>query len=1121
MNQQKLKSLLSNTDHFQQLIHSNHPQISINGLCGSALSLLLASYAEIKKGIHIVILDSKDSAGYLDNDLNEFMDPSQVAFFPSSFKKSILYPGDDPSGLIQRISLLNRIKSYSKGDTMIICTYPDALGEKVISTSAFEEDLLKLSVDQSISIESVQSKLFEFNFSKVDFVYQPGQFSVRGGIVDIFSYANNLPYRFDFFGDEISTIRTFDVGTQRSESRVDRVTIVPNLSSKSVKNSRISLIEFVKGCHNENLTLWIDSPKDLLSQLAQTRLKLVKKLLESGSKVDESAMLVVGESELLRVIAQTRIVTLKDPFAQYPPYETIVLNTSIQPKFDKSFDLLAEDIQNKNRQGYTVYLLTKNKAQVERLENIFDSMGKGEVLFENIPIALYSGFIDKDLKIALYTDHQIFERYHRYKISNELQKSQSITISELNALEMGDYVVHIDYGIGKFGGLVKSVEGGKTHEAIRLIYKDNDTLFVNIQSIHKISKYRDKDSTPPVVHKLGTSTWSRFKANAKSKVKDIAKDLIALYAKRKQQKGFAFSQSSYLQKELEASFIYEDTPDQQKATLAIHQNMESQTPMDMLICGDVGFGKTEVAMRAAFKAVCDGKQVAVLVPTTILALQHYRTFSRRLKGFLVNIESISRTKTAKQLTDIIDRLKNGKIDILIGTHKLLNSSVQFKDLGLLIIDEEQKFGVSSKEKLRTVKSSVDTLTLTATPIPRTLQFSLMGARDLVVINTPPPNRQPVTTLVQPFDNDLLKEAIDFEISRSGQVFVIHNRVDSIYHMAEVIRQLCPDVRIAVGHGQMKPSELEQIMMDFIYGEIDVFVATTIIESGIDIPNANTMIINDAQNFGLSELHQLRGRVGRTNTKAFCYLFTPASGRISANAQKRLKAIEEFSDLGSGLSIAMQDLDIRGAGNILGAEQSGFISEIGYETYYKILSEAMVELKQEMGSRGDEGQIQDFMPERIHYLSDCQIEVDVEAIIPDSYVQNLNEKMRLYRAIDMAGSPMELKEIRESMIDRFGELPSAVNELLNIVQIRSICRELGFEKAIIKNGYFIVHLIYDQQSSYYKSELFHHLMKFVSEKGDDCKFKSVKDILLITMRNVPNTDVALSIVTGMKDSIINR
>lgn len=1117
MNQQTLNSLLSNTNSFQELINIKKPQISINGLCGSALSVLLASYTKINRGVHIVILDSKDSAGYLDNDLNQFMDSSEVAFFPSSFKKSILYPGDDPSGLIQRISLLNRIKSISKDENLVICTYPDAIGEKVVSTSVFDQDLLKISVNQTITIDKIQSTLFEFAFSKVDFVYEPGQFSIRGGIVDIFSYANNLPYRLDFFGDEISTIRTFDVATQRSDNKIDSVVIVPNLSSKSVKNSRISLIEFVKDCNNPNLTLWIDSPKDFLSQLSQTRLKLVRKLLETGSKADESARLVLGESELLDVLKGTSIFTLKDSFPQYPSLETICFNTSVQPKFDKSFDALAQDIENKNIEGYKVYLLTKNKAQVERLENIFNSIGKDSAVFENLPIALRSGYIDHDLKIALYTDHQIFERYHRYKINNELQKSQSITISELNALEMGDYVVHIDYGIGKFGGLVKSVEGGKTHETIRLIYKDNDTLFVNIQSIHKISKYRDKDSAPPAIHKLGTSTWSRFKSNAKNKVKDIAKDLIALYAKRKQQKGFAFSKSSYLQKELEASFIYEDTPDQEKATLAIHKNMESQTPMDMLICGDVGFGKTEVAMRAAFKAVCDSKQVAVLVPTTILALQHYRTFSRRLKSFPVNIESVSRTKTTKQLNDIVDRLKAGKIDILIGTHKILNSSIEFKDLGLLIIDEEQKFGVSSKEKLRTIKSNIDTLTLTATPIPRTLQFSLMGARDLVVINTPPPNRQPVTTLVQTFDNELLKEAIDFEISRSGQVFVIHNRVDSIYHMAEVVRQLCPDARIAVGHGQMKPSELEQIMMDFIYGEIDVFVATTIIESGIDIPNANTMIINDAQNFGLSELHQLRGRVGRTNTKAFCYLFTPSSGRISVNAEKRLKAIEDFSDLGSGLSIAMQDLDIRGAGNILGAEQSGFISEIGYETYYKILSEAMIELKQE--AHGDDDSIHDFMPNRINYISDCQIEIDLEALIPETYVQNLNEKMRFYRAIDMAESPRELKEIRESMIDRFGELPSAVNELLNIVQIRSICRELGFEKAIIKNGYFIVHLIYNQQSPYYKSELFNDLMKFVSEKGDDYKFKSVKDTLLITMRNVSNTDAALEIITNIKNTVV--
>lgn len=1113
MNSSDLISLLEKNKNYQKLASTKSKRVLLNGVTSSSLATLITSYINSNNSINIVIATSRDHAAYLDNDLSEFNAQRRVSFFPSSYKKSILYSGDDASALVQRISLLSHLKAIDKKESLVICTYPDAIGEKVVSSVRFQKNVLEIEVGKDKPISEIVEKLRDLSFIKVDFVYEPGQYSVRGGIVDIFSYSNNFPYRVDTFGDTIDSIRVFDIGTQRSVEKIDNISIIPNLSGKEVEENRVSLIEFIKQSTKRKINIWAVSPNDTLKSFVDIRSKLSSKIVEGGAKIESLYGKLTSKKEFLELIADCTHFCLKDSFEGYETTTSINFNQIVQPSFNKNFEMIAENFYNNNRDGVKTFLLTHNKAQVERLENIFNSIRKDDCSFQNAPVSIHEGFIDVESKIALYTDHNIFERYHKYKIHNELQKPESITISELNALEMGDYVVHIDHGIGRFGGIVKSVEAGKMREMIRLIYKDNDTLLVNVHAIHKISKYRDKENVGVNVHKLGNASWQRFKNNAKAKVKDIAKDLIALYAKRKTLRGFAFTEDTYLQKELEASFMYEDTPDQLKATLAIKKEMENVTPMDMLICGDVGFGKTEVAMRAAFKAVADNKQVAVLVPTTVLAMQHYRTFNKRLKDFPVTVEAVSRMKTAKQTSEIAKNLENGKIDILIGTHRLLNAQFKFKDLGLLIIDEEQKFGVTTKEKLRTIKSNVDTLTLTATPIPRTLQFSLMGARDLVVINTPPPNRQPVNTQVHIFDTELIKEAIDYEVGRNGQVFIVHNRVDTLYHMKAIISNLCPDVKIEVGHGQMKPNELEMVMMDFIYGEIDVFIATTIIESGIDIPNANTIIINDAQNFGLSELHQLRGRVGRTNRKAYCYLLTPASGYISTNGAKRLKAIEDFSELGSGLNIAMQDLDIRGAGNILGSEQSGFISDIGYETYYKILNEAMIELKSEGIESQDESET---TVKDIKYISDCLIDSGSEVLIPDSYVSNMNEKMRLYRMIDSADSFVKLDIIKESMIDRFGALPEAAENLINIIKIRRIAIELGFEKVIVKNGYFIAHFVYNQKSAYYKSDLFKNILEFVSTKKTDYIFKIKSNVNLLSIAKVGTTSDALNVIIELRD-----
>ncbi len=1121
MKSSELLQALETSKKIKEIAESPDNLFYIKGLSGSALAVYITAITSIKKGCHIIVADDKDSAAYLYNDLTTLIAHNQALFFPSGYKRSIIYHTEDPSGLVLRTATINALRereSSSEQTSLIICTYPEALAEKVTNKKTLERISLSLHTGQNISQQSVTGKLAEFGFEKTDFVFQPGQYALRGGIIDVFSYTDNKPVRIDFFGDEIDSIRPFDVNTQRSSGKTEEIDIVANLQKTGDNIDRISFVDFINRTQKDKITYWIHSPQYLTEVLINLRNKYIKTAEQQGFSPDSIHNLLTGPEQLLKEMKPA--IILRDDPSPKSKASVYTFHTAPQPAFNKNFDLLASRLNDNIENGYRNLIATDNKAQVERLENIFYSLGYKEKIFENIPISLHEGFSDDDLQICLYTDHQIFERYHRYKIDKELPAHEGFTLAELNALHIGDYVVHIDHGIAKYGGLLKSHENGRTIEVIKLVFKDNDTLLVNVHSLHKISKYKDKDcDVPPRINKLGSGAWQKLKNTTKAKVKDIAKDLVALYAKRQLSKGFAFSHDSYMQHELEASFLYEDTPDQQKATAAIKADMERAVPMDRLICGDVGFGKTELAIRAAFKAVCDGKQVAVLVPTTVLALQHYRTFSARLKEFAVQIELFTRAKTRKKAGEIIEETLQGKIDILIGTHKLLSKQLKFKDLGLLIIDEEQKFGVSSKEKLRTLKENVDTLTLTATPIPRTLQFSLMGARDLSVINTPPPNRQPVQTETHVFNENIIQEAIEYELGRNGQVFFVHNNIQTINEIAGRIHHLVPQARIVIGHGQLPSEELEKRMMDFIYGEYDILVATTIIESGIDIPNVNTIIINQAQNFGLSVLHQLRGRVGRTNRKAFCYLLTPPEETISYHARLRLQAIEDFSTLGSGFNIAMQDLDIRGAGNLLGAEQSGYISDIGYETYQKILNEAILELKEEEGilvsgeaeiSPNDAGNI---------FISDCQIDTDAEAYIPDSYIENVNEKIRIYRQIDSITNLDEQKSLVQMLTDRFGELPTPLKTLLEIVMLRRKCIALGFEKAIIKNGMFITHFVYKETSRYYDTDIFRSItQKIGTYPGDRFRIKQKEGKLLLSIRHVNNITEASAILDKLGEDI---
>ena len=1073
--------------------------VHLKELVGGALSFYAAAAAAKTGGVHVFVAEDRDAAAYLMNDFYNLLDEKQVYFFPSSYKRSVAYGAEDAQGVVQRTAAMSAVKGFTKG-YLIVCTYPEALVERVADAEALQRETITVRVGDRISIEVLEQALVDASFTRVDFVYEPGQYSVRGGIVDVFSYSESKPYRLDFFGDEVDSIRRFNISSQLSSDRLERVEIIPDLNAGTPAAAKVSFARFA----GAEASWWFYDADFVLRRVNDIR----RRTLSDMEHPDEIDSLLTSRNSLVADLSGSRIFLLRDNLPERPAAATVKFATSPQPKFNKNFEMLADDMIRGALRGYDTYILSENKAQVERLENIFHQIGRGQAVVRSLSTTLHEGFVDNDLKLCLYTDHQIFDRYQRYRINGEIRRDEQMTVAELNQLRPGDYVVHIDHGVGRFDGLVKIAAGdGRMQEAIKLVYKDGDVLFVNVHSLHRISRYKSGDGEPPKVYKLGNGAWQKLKNATKKAVKDISRELIALYAKRKASKGYAFSHDSYLQHELEASFRWEDTPDQQSATAAIKKDMESDQPMDRLVCGDVGFGKTEVAIRAAFKAAVDGKQVAVLVPTTILALQHYRSFTERLRDFPVRVEYINRTKSTKEVSQIREDLASGKIDILIGTHKMLGKQIVFRDLGLLIIDEEQKFGVAAKEKLTEMSVSVDTLTLTATPIPRTLQFSLMGSRDLSVISTPPPNRQPILTESHVFSEEIIRDAVEAELARGGQVYFVHNRVEDLPALQGLITRLCPKARVAVGHGKMPAEQLEKLIMDFIYGEFDVLVSTTIVENGIDIPNANTIIVDNAQNFGLSDLHQLRGRVGRSNQKGYCYLLSPPDELLSSDARRRLRAIEEFSDLGSGFNIAMQDLDIRGAGNLLGAEQSGFIADIGFETYQKIMNEAVAELRAEglhvPGLSDGEQEV----VEQMRFIDDAHIDIEVEAALPDAYVSQQAERLKLYRELDSTKDEEALQAFESRLADRFGPLPRAAKELLNVVRLRWEAIRLGMERVKVKNGLMIVHFVGEENSPFYKSEAFMTLLQRVTQRPDRFVLKQHNNRLAMTVRNVKDVEDA--------------
>ncbi len=1072
-------------------------KIHLKGLIGSAKTILLANLFQKSSKTFTILLNDKEEAAYFYDDLNNLGLAENTLFFPSSFKRSIHYGQTEQENIVQRTEVLNKIWLNEK--PYIIVSYPEALVETVISQAGLKTNTLWVKKGDKISTDFLNEFLYEYGFERVEFVYEPGQFSVRGSIVDVFSFSNEDPYRLDFFGDEVESIRSFNIDNQISKESLENITIVPNIQDREIESSRTSFVNFFQ---DENI--WFGN--DLNQFFAHVTDIHRQTILDKASEKNIQYEIISGQV-LKSEMAKNTIFEFDSDLA-FEPTIHFEFSNSKQPVFNKNFELLGENLADFIQKEYEIFILSNQEKQIERLQSIFQDT-KANVKFAPVSFILHEGFIDHDLKLCCYTDHQIFERYHRFKLKSRKAEREAISLKELNMLHQGDYVVHIDHGIGKFAGLVRTEVNGKMQEAIRLVYKDNDSLLVSIHSLHRISKFKGKEGTEPNINKLGTGAWQKMKSRTKAKVKDIAKELIALYAKRRSEEGFAFSADTYMQTELEASFIYEDTPDQEKATIAVKQDMEKLIPMDRLVCGDVGFGKTEIAIRAAFKAVADSKQVAVLVPTTILALQHFKTFSERLKDFPVRIEYVSRLKTTSEIKETLKDLTDGKIDIIIGTHRIVSKDVKFKNLGLLVIDEEQKFGVSVKEKLKQFKINVDTLTLTATPIPRTLQFSLMGARDLSIIQTAPPNRYPINTEVHGFNEQMIRDAITYEIERNGQVFFIHNRVSNIYEVEATLKKIVPGIKTGVGHGQMDGPKLEKVMLDFINGNFDVLLATTIIESGLDIPNANTIIINHAENFGLSDLHQLRGRVGRSNKKAFCYLITPPLATVNADARRRLKAIEEFSDLGSGFNIAMQDLDIRGAGNMLGAEQSGFIADIGFDTYHRILSEAVQELKQEefAGIFDDDDskqQTQAFL--KLNFVNDCQIDTDLELLFPDNYIKGTSERMLLYRELDNIENEQQLELFKSGLIDRFGKMPQESHELMEVVRLRWKAIELSIEKIILKNKTMICYFVSDQQSKFYQSAEFMKIVQYIQKTGNG-KLKETNHKLTFTFPNVFNVETA--------------
>lgn len=1086
--------------------NSLEQNIKISGLSGSSLSLIAASLFRRKSSTYIYVRNDADDAAYLYNDLRYAVGDENVMFFPSSYKKGIRISHLDSSNEILRTEVLNRLTNNQS--PAIIVTYPEAMMQRVISTAGVKSRTIKLKKGEKISIDFLEELLFSLHFQKVDFVYEPGQFSVRGGIVDIFSYAYELPYRCDFFGDEVESIRIFDIETQLSQSYKESIEILPDMHKGNTTDKLVSFPELLpkKSFFNFFDIIFV---KDRINQLYDEA--LVKANVHSKT-TDLYGTHITGD-EFLQYIESFRKIEWGS--RGYIKTKThIKFNTSPQPVFHKNFDLITENLKKYQQEQYRLFVCSDSVKQTDRIAAVFVDRGDS-IYFQSVKNAIHEGFIDHDLSLLCYTDHQIFDRFHKYQLKTDKTRQGKVvmTLKELNQFQMGDYIVHVDHGVGKFGGLIRTDVNGKMQEMVKLFYKDDDIIFVSIHALHRISKYKGREGEAPKINKLGSGVWERLKERTKSKIKDIARELISLYAKRKSETGFRFTPDTYLQQELEASFLYEDTPDQVKATIDIKKDMESGMPMDRLVCGDVGFGKTEVAVRAAFKAVADSKQVAVLVPTTVLAMQHYNTFKERLKNLPCNVAYLSRAVSTQKTKETIEKLEKGEIDIIIGTHKLVGKTIKFKDLGLLIIDEEQKFGVSVKERLKELKVNVDTLTLTATPIPRTLQFSLLGARDLSIINTPPPNRFPVQTEIQPFDEDVIREAILIEMNRNGQVFFINNRIQNIYMIEAMIKRLVPDCRVAVGHGQMPADDLEEVITDFIDYEYDVLVATTIIESGIDIPNVNTIIINSAHRFGLSDLHQLRGRVGRSNRKAYCYLLSPEMSLLTPDARRRLQAVETFSELGSGFSIAMQDLDIRGAGNMLGAEQSGFIADLGYETYQRILNEAVYELKdEEFADLYANTRVEN--KEKINYVNDCQIDTDLELMFSDKYIENVSERISLYRELDNIENELQLIEFKKNIEDRFGKIPPQGVGLILIVQLRWLAMRYGVEKLLLKNGQMIAYLVSNLNSPYYQSEEFGKMLQYMTSNPRMTKLREQKEKRSIVFSTVLTVEDAWGVFASM-------
>lgn len=1120
----------------------------LKGLSGSAASVYFASLGQLCGNVFLFILNDTDEAGYFYHDLTQIIGKEKAMFFPSSYRRQVKYGQKDAANEILRTEVLSQLNarknSQATATPVYIVTHPEAICELVVSERRLDERSIRLTTGKCVDVNNMVRLMREFGFEEVDYVYEPGQFAMRGSIIDVYSYSKELPFRIDFFGDEIDSIRTFEVQSQLSKEKKQHVDIVPELAA--ISNERVPFTEFLP---SDSVIVMRNTAlvSDLVEQTYRNGFstQAITERLNGATEMEShhimqelrAESLLIEPSCFIREITKFKRIEYGNK-ATGTPQATIEFNTGIQPLFHKNFELLTQTFEDYVLKGYHLYILADSQKQNQRLRDIFnerDAARKGHdepestdlskseyasyLPFTPVEKTLHEGFIENDLKVCIFTDHQIFDRFHKYNLRSDAARSgkMALTLKELQEMEIGDYIVHVDFGIGKFAGLVRVPTGSSYQEMIRIVYQHNDKVDVSIHSLYKISKYKRHDSeTPPRLSTLGTGAWDRLKERTKKKIKDIARDLIKLYAARRHEKGFAFSADSFLQHELEASFLYEDTPDQQKATNEVKADMESSRPMDRLVCGDVGFGKTEVAVRAAFKAACDSKQVAVLVPTTVLAYQHFQTFSSRLKNLPVRVDYLSRARSTKATKEVLADLEAGKIDIIIGTHKLISKTVKFKDLGLLIIDEEQKFGVSTKEKLRKMKTNVDTLTMSATPIPRTLQFSLMGARDMSIMQTPPPNRYPICTEIHSFDKEVIKDAIEFEMSRNGQVFFVNDRISNLPELKLLINKFVPDARVAIGHGQMKPEELEKIVMAFMNHDYDVLLSTTIVENGIDISNANTIIINDAHKFGLSDLHQMRGRVGRSNKKAFCYLIAPPLSNLTQEARRRLEALETFSELGSGFNLSMQDLDIRGAGNLLGAEQSGFMEELGYETYQKILSQAIVELKNdEFGDMFQEDIAEGKKITGDEFVEDCAIESDLEMYFPDYYVPGSSERMLLYRELDSISNDSELDKYKKNLVDRFGNIPHEGNELLQIVPLRRIGKRLGCEKITLKQKRMQMQFVSNPMSAYYKSAAFGNILNYIADNPRQCNLKEINGKRTMMINDVSTVAEAVGILRKME------